>query len=170
MLTYKPGTMLRFTYLGTNTVDKFKEVFVLNPNYEGNCHALDLKRLNMAERVVLKTIMDPRNKNIEHKMPIVNDIFRRMDPINDIKNPYSFYHRFVKSFIRGQDVYRKYKFQKMSAIQIMTQMRSFYLGQEKGQETQQATGAANTKPVFGEKNQNKVFGESNPNKVFGPKK
>jgi hypothetical protein len=109
---FKPGQIIKFTY-DHQTVDKdtdgrYKEVFVLNPWWGNKLHGLDLKRLNLAEREVLEAIMDPDRKDEVHKLPIVNDIKRRMDPLELVKNPMLFYTKFVKPFMRGKDVYRTY--------------------------------------------------------------
>lgn len=119
---YEAGSMIRFTYLGENTKDRYKEVFVLHPNWKGKLHALDLKRMTLAQVEVIKAIFDPQYKNgaKHHPYPLVNDILRRMDPAEEIKNPMSFYQKFCKPFLRtAGDVYRTYEHGKMSGVQLM---------------------------------------------------
>jgi hypothetical protein len=89
--------------------DRQKEVFVLHPLWHSRVHALDLKRMTEAERETLRAIFDPETKKKgPHKFPLVNDILRRMNPLEEVKNPQTFYHKFVKVFIRNKDVYRQY--------------------------------------------------------------
>lgn len=113
-MKYLPGQTLRFTYrfhtgaLPGETGDDFKEVMVLHPTWQGKLHGIDLKRLTAAERETLSAIFDPDQKEKQHRFPLVNDILRRMDPISDIKNPVSFYSKFVKVFLRNKDAYRTY--------------------------------------------------------------
>ena len=101
-----PGRSVRFSYnelAGSMT----KEVFVLNDDgYK--VHGIDLANLNPADREVLETIMVPSNKCKIHRNPLVNDIFRRMDPWTEINNPLSFYAKFVRPFLNGKDAYRTY--------------------------------------------------------------
>lgn len=117
MAIYKPGDIIRFTYhhlrVDEDTGPPYKEVFVLNPLWRGEMHGIDLKRLTDAERQVLEAIMDPQWKTKRHPLPLVNDIWHRLNPPEDIKNPMSFYVRFVKVFLRGKDAYRRYKRNRM---------------------------------------------------------
>lgn len=115
----EPGSFIRFTY-GGNTEDRYKEVLVLNPDWMGELHAIDLKRITPAERRTLEAIMDPETKRKgNHPYPLVNDILRRMDPSEEIKIPLNFYHRLVKPFIRNKDCYRRYKVALISGVQVM---------------------------------------------------
>ena len=116
MQRFEPGQIIRFTYGTPNdddVSDRFKEIFVLNGNYLGKVHGLDLKLLSPADREVLSLIMDPKSKGQTHRIALVNDILNRMDPLEEIKNPVSFYAKFVRPFVRGKDVYRSYWQQKM---------------------------------------------------------
>jgi len=126
-----PGQIIRFTYhhraeeVDEDTGDKYKEVLVLHPNWHHKVHGIDLKRLTEAERDVLyaildeKTVKDIKTRKKPHRFPLVNDIVRRMDPLQEIKNPVAFYTRFVKVFLRNKDAYRTYFPVRMSAIQIV---------------------------------------------------
>lgn len=116
-MKYEPGQILRFTYnheaTDADTGDRFKEVLVLHPGWQGKMHAIDLKRLTAAERGVLQAILDPKTRDKvkagkPHRFPLVNDIVKRMNPLEEIKNPVSFYSRFVKVFLRNKDAYRQY--------------------------------------------------------------
>ncbi len=124
MVKFKPAQTIRFTYnqpkerIDENTGDRFKEVFVLNPNYGGKVHGLDLKRMTPAEQEVIRAIFDPSTGKYVHKIPLVNDILRRMNPILEVKNPHSFYHKFVKVFIRNKDVYRIYEMRFMLNVTV----------------------------------------------------
>jgi hypothetical protein len=113
------GAFIRFTYGISESDDRFKEVMVLNPDWRGEMHAIDLKRITPAEREVLEAIMDPKTKAAPHRLPLVNDILRRMDPLVEIKNPMSFYAKFVKVFIKNTDCYRRYKLAHVSSVQTI---------------------------------------------------
>lgn len=116
----QPGSFIKFTYGGMSTEDRYKEVLVLHPGWNGEMHAIDLKRITPAERKVLEAIMDPKTKTEgNHPYPLVNDILRRMDPVEEISNPISFYHKFVKPFIRDKDCYRRYKLPFVGGVQVM---------------------------------------------------
>lgn len=123
MPIYKPGSIIRFTYhhlrVDEDTGSPYKEVFVLNPQWRDEMHAIDLKRLTEAEREVLRGIMDPQYRTKRHQLNIVNDVWRRMNPPEDIKNPMTFYVRFVKVFLRGTDAYRRYKINRMSNVSVV---------------------------------------------------
>lgn len=89
---------------------------VLHPNWGGKLHAIDLKRLTPAERQVLMEVLDPKTyePGYRSKHSLVEDIKKRMNVLNEIKNPLSFYHKFVRPFIKGKDVYRQYETARMS--------------------------------------------------------
>lgn len=129
MANYKAGQRLKFTYRGLKESipgppgDNFKEVLVLHPNWAGKMHAIDLKRLTPAEQEVLDVIMDPEQRGKPHRIPLVNDILRRMNPTEEIKNPMSFYSKFVKVFLRNKDAYRTYYPLQMSAVVISKQSK-----------------------------------------------
>ena len=111
-MKYKPGQMIRFTYnhqsKDAQTGDKFKEILVLHPFWQNKVHGIDLKRLSPAERKVLELILDPDEKDVPSRIPLVNNIKARMDPIEEIQNPMTFYTKFVKPFMNGKDAYRTY--------------------------------------------------------------
>jgi hypothetical protein len=115
------GSFIRFTYNSQASEDRFKEILVLNPNWRGEVHGIDLKRITPAERKVLEAIMDPKTKELNgrHPYPLVNDILRRMDPIEELKNPLSAYNKLIKPFIRNKDCYRKYKHHLIQGVQVM---------------------------------------------------
>jgi len=119
-MRFEPGDIVRFTYkhqaVDASTGDKFKEVLVLHPNWGNKIHGLDLKRLSPAEREVLEAVLDPEKADKPHRIPLVNDIKRRMDPLELIKNPMIFYTKFVKPFLRQKDAYRTYVPSLMSGI------------------------------------------------------
>lgn len=157
MIRFRPGEIIRFTYkhhpadVDEHTGERFKEVLVLHPGWMHRVHAIDLKRLTPAEREVLEAIMDKetvklaRSGKRPHRLPLVNDICRRMDPITEIKNPVSFYTRFVKVFLRDKDAYRMYYPRRMLHVTVI-------------RNTSVAGQPINPKPMFGKEN------------VFTPKK
>lgn len=118
---FEGGQFIRFTYHGFNTQDPFKEVLVLNPSWNGKMQGLDLKRMTPAEVEVLRAVMDPASKGKPHRLPLVNDILRRLDPLELVSNPIAFWQRFIKPFIHGSDVYRQYWPARMYGIQVMKQ-------------------------------------------------
>jgi hypothetical protein len=114
-MIFKPGQIIKFSYQHSardkESGPKDKEVFVLHPNWMGKVHGIDLKRLTKAEREVLAAIIEPPDEDGTHKphrLPLVNDIRRRMQVSQEIKNPVTFYTKFVKPFLRGKDAYRQY--------------------------------------------------------------
>lgn len=113
-MEFQVGSTIRFTYnhpseaIDEATGDRFKEIFVLQPLWRARVHGIDLKRLTAAEREVIRASFDPESKKKPHRLSIVNDILKRMDPIEEIKNPQSFYQKFVKVFLRNKDAYRTY--------------------------------------------------------------
>ncbi len=121
MNNIQPGEMIHFTYnvpaVTANDIPSTsaKDVFVLN-NDNGIIHGIDLSMLTPADIEVLNAVMDPNNKGKIHRIPLVNDILRRMDPLIEIKNPVSFYAKFVKPFIRNKDAYRTYFLTRMANI------------------------------------------------------
>jgi hypothetical protein len=131
VIKFDPGQIIRFTYqhppegIDEDTGERYKEVLVLHPNWHHKVHGIDLKRLTEAERDVLYAILDEKTVKAAksgkrpHKFPLVNDILRRMDPLEEIKNPVGFYTRFVKVFLKNKDAYRTYYPMKMSAITIV---------------------------------------------------
>lgn len=113
-MNIKPAQVVKFTYrfhtgaTPDEILTDHKEVLVLHPNWQGKMHGIDMGRLTMAEREVLQEIFDPSNRGKPHRIPLIEDVLRRMDPIEDIKNPMSFYSKFVKVFLRDKDAYRTY--------------------------------------------------------------
>ena len=111
-MRHDPGDIIRFTYkhqaVDEHTGPPNKEVLVLHPNWHNKIHAIDLKRVSPAERKVLEYVLDPRNKGKPSRIPLINNIMKRMDPVEEIQNPQSFYLKFVKPFLNGKDAYRQY--------------------------------------------------------------
>ena len=109
---------MRFTYNKSGT-DRYKEAFVLHPNYNGLVHAIDMRVLTQAERLVIETVMDPESRGKTFRIPLINDILRRMDPPTEIERPQMFYVKFVKPFLRDKNAYRTYHFADMLAVQLI---------------------------------------------------
>jgi hypothetical protein len=156
--TYEAGQFITFNYtppardvkkkagLQVELIaDRTKEVFVLNPLWQGQMHAIDLSKISPAEGSVLRAIMDQRVVNDVKSgrwplegvpdYPLIRDILKRMDPIELIKNPIGFYQRFVKPFLRNKDAYRKYFPSFISGVRVIE--RSSVVGQ-----------VVNPKPLF----------------------
>lgn len=117
------GSIIRFTYshqsVDANTGDEFKECLVLHPSWHNKVHCVDLKRLSPAQRVVLEAILDPEDADKPHRIPMVNDIRRKMDPVQLIQNPVAFYARFLKPFLRKTDAYRQYIPRRMTGVTVV---------------------------------------------------
>jgi len=156
---FEAGQFITFTYnppardvavrAGLQTApikDKTKRVFVLHPLWHNQVHAIDLENLTPAEGQVLRSIMDPKVKASVDAgewpvqgvppYPLIRDILRRGDPVEDIKNPMAFYSMFVKPFLRNKDAYRKYWTQHMFGVKVE-------------QESQVQGHVINPKPLFG---------------------
>lgn len=136
MNLFEAGSTIRFTYQSGSSSDRFKEIMVLHPNWNGKVHAIDLKRLTEAEREVLHAVMDPKQKGKTHRLPLVNDILRRMDPTELIRVPTSFYNQLVKQFLNNKDAYRTYHTSKMTGIQKIEASKT-------------VTPVSGNKPLFG---------------------
>lgn len=109
-MSYSPATGRTQTY---------KYVLVLAALHDGKMHGLDLGTLTEAQRDVVRTLFDPDHKP-KQQYPLVNNVVKQMDVINEIKNPVGFYHKFVKPFLSiAGDVYRTYIPAKMSGVQII---------------------------------------------------
>lgn len=126
---FRAGQTIRFTYRHHTGAhpdepkDNYKEIFVLHPSWQGKMQGIDMKRLTSAEREVLTSAFDPQiqadfAEGKQHRLSLVNDILRRMDPSYEIGQPASFYMKFVKPFIRGKDVYRTFFPRRMWNITI----------------------------------------------------
>lgn len=122
-MKFKPGQMIRFTYdhqvRDEASGDQFKEILVLHPFWNNKVHGVDLKRLSPAERKVLELILDPEMKDVPSRIPLVNNIKARMDPIELIQNPMAFYSRFVRPFLNGKDAYRTYVPVRMRNVTVL---------------------------------------------------
>jgi len=116
--SYTPGQIVRFTY-NRSRFDKYKEVLILNSLYKDKMHAIDLKRLHEAERLVLRTVMDPEQRGKPQRIPLIKDVMTRLDASELIKNPVAFYNQFVKVFLRNTDAYRTYFPHSMSGVQVV---------------------------------------------------
>jgi hypothetical protein len=127
-MNYKHGDIVRFTYVNTDKPaggrNIYKEALVLHPNWKGKVHAIDMKNLTSAERMVLQTVLDPDSKGKRFRIPLINDVLRRMDPPTLINNPLSFYNQFVRVFLRGKDAYRTYLPARMSGVQVVDRSES----------------------------------------------
>jgi hypothetical protein len=126
-MKFNPGQIIRFSYkhqaTDAATGDKFKEVLVLHPFWNNKVHAIDLKRLSPAERHVLEVIMDPDQNKKPSRIPLINNIMRRMDPTLMIKNPMAFYTQFVKPFLNGKDAYRTYIPHNMMTVTVQKDVK-----------------------------------------------
>jgi hypothetical protein len=123
------GDIIRFTYDPQDrddaTGDPHKEVLVLHPFWNNKLQGIDLKRLSPNDRGILEAILDPETYDKPHKLPIVNDIRKRLDPMLLVRNPQAFYSRFIKQFLpkRGIDAYRQYIPRRMSNITRIRQAK-----------------------------------------------
>lgn len=154
-MKFKSGQIIRFTYkhqaVDNATGDKFKEVLVLHPFWNNKLHGVDLKRLSPAERKVLEIVMDPEQNKKPSRVPLINNIMKRMDPSVLVNNPVAFYSQFVKPFLNRKEAYRTYIPHNMTGVTV--------------QKNVQISGAPKQpeKPLFGKKP-----GEVEPQKPAEP--
>lgn len=126
-MKYNPGDIIRFTYkhqsVDEHTGPPQKEVLVLHPNWHNKIHGIDLKRLSPAERKVLEVLLDPKMRDTPSRIPLINNVRKRMDPIEEIQNPQSFYVKFVRPFLNGKDAYRQYIPHLMTGVSRISQAK-----------------------------------------------
>jgi hypothetical protein len=100
--------------------ERFKEIMILNPKWQGKAHGIDLKVLTPAQREVLDALFDPEKVGEPHRLPLVEDIRKRMDVLEEIKNPVSFYAKLVKPLLLTLgDCYRTYWPARMSGVTVV---------------------------------------------------
>jgi hypothetical protein len=120
---FRTGSVYTFIYnhpvKDAGSGGRNKEVLILHPHWNNRVHALDLGRLNPAEREVLQAILEPYDPNIPHRLPLVNSIRSRLDARKLILTPKSFYDNFLKLFLRGKDAYRQYDRNLMSGLKLV---------------------------------------------------
>lgn len=147
-MNYKSGDIIKFTYTGNYTNSNFKEVLVVHPLWNGLTHAIDLAVLTEAERMVIRVVMDPKTKRTKEgrqkaatlgvRIPLIQNILRRMDPAMMTANPLSLYRRFIVPFLGNKNAYRTYTPSKMSAVQII-----------RYEDVSSSPSTNNAKPLFG---------------------
>ena len=156
----QPGAFVSFTYRIPNEVARTpqkrpvmgqpvvqqvsnpnKEIMILHPNWQGKVHGVDLKRITPAQVEVLKLVMDPETKNDQAKLnkyPLVRDILNRMNPVEVIKNPISFYSMMIKPFLNRADAYRIFFPDRMHSLKMID-------------DSKVAGAMINPRPLFGPK-------------------
>lgn len=113
--------------------DKAKQILVLHPNWHMKVHGIDLGNLTPAEGQVLRAIMDPETKRQLDdgkwpvpgvpSYPLIRDILTRLDPVELIKTPLTFYQQLIKPFIRDKDCYRIYNPQYIFGVRIVEESK-----------------------------------------------
>ena len=86
-----------------------------------------LKNFTQKERLSMTTLRTRiRTGTTKHRLPLVNDILKRMDPLEEVRFPQQFYTKFVKVFLgigRGignfKDAYRTYFPSRMQGVTLM---------------------------------------------------
>lgn len=124
---YKAGEFLKFAYhaevpYGEKPSDLNKEVLVLHPLWQNEMHAIDLGRLTLAQKEVLMELFDEKTYQAnapQSRFPLVEDVKRRMNVLEEVKNPVSFYVKFVKVFLKGADAYRRYNPAHMTNVKVI---------------------------------------------------
>jgi hypothetical protein len=117
------GDIVTFTYNGLNVHDKFPQVLILHNNWQGTVHGINLNNLSDQEINYVKAVLNPDfAEEISKKDVRIRQQLQRVSNINllNITSPYDFYLRFIKSFIRQYDSYRRYKPQNMLNIKVIT--------------------------------------------------
>lgn len=100
--------------------DKYPQALILHNNWENNVHALNLNNLSQQEINYITALIDPffAEEIIKKDMRIQQELQRLPKDLN-VTNPYDFYLRFIKSFIKLYDSYRRYNPQKMINIKVI---------------------------------------------------
>lgn len=137
MSNFRIGDLVTFSYPavhqeGTKAHDKFPQVLVLHPNWEGLMHGLNFNYLDADEINTLRMLLDPffemqQRENLRRRNP---SAFAELEKIittpgayrnSKINSPHAFYQGVIRPFIqtRGWDPYRKYKIEKISGGRII---------------------------------------------------
>jgi len=140
MSSYRIGDLVTFSYVGKEVHDRFPQVLVLHPNWQGNVHGLNFSYLTDDEINLLRMTVDPGYQlkyidNLQKKNP---QLVQEFDAIigkagnANITSPYDFYFKVVRPFImvRGWDPYRRYTPSKMSAMRVV-QKREVITGEQR---------------------------------------
>jgi hypothetical protein len=137
MSNFRIGDLVSFTYPavhqeGTKAHDKFPEVLVLHPNYEGLLHGLNFNYMDADEINTIRMLLDPffemqQRENLRRRNP---SAFAELERIittpgayrnTKINSPVAFYKGVIRPFIktRGWDPYRKYSIEKIKAGRVI---------------------------------------------------
>lgn len=113
----EPGTIVRFNYRGVDVHEPRPLVLILNPRWEKHLHGLALRvltesELNTLAKMVKLTLAQKASKLLKLRL-------NRLKV--DIKNPYNFYHKKLKPFIKKMDEspYRTFSLKGISAVKIV---------------------------------------------------
>lgn len=142
------GSLIIFSYpavhkQGTRAHDKYPNVLVLHPSWQGCMHGLNFNYLTDDEINTIRMLMDPMfevryRESLERKNP---NLFRELERIittpspfrnSKVTSPYEFYRGMIKPFLYGgtkRDCYRLYKPEKMTNIRVV-QRASHMVGED----------------------------------------
>ena len=111
------GTIVRFSYRGIDVHEPRPLVLVLNPRWKNHLHGIALRvlsenELNKLAKMVKLTLAQKAAKLVNMRLNILKI---------DIKDPYKFYHKKLKPFIKKMDdsPYRTYTISGISATKII---------------------------------------------------
>lgn len=146
------GSFITFTYpavhqQGTRAHDRFPNVLVLHPNWQGSLHGLNFNYMTDEEIHVIRMIIDPNymdnykeslQKTNPERVRELENILRTAENAH-VTSPQDFYNRVIKPFIRprGWDPYRRYRVEKMTNTRVIHNQREM---------TGQTPGAPGYKP------------------------
>jgi len=114
-----PGMITRISYTGKKVHDPNPIILVLNSGFEGKVHGLALRFLHPAEIVKLRNILI---LTTAQKVAMFTHI--RFDKFGkvDVTNPYDFYHKRLKFFLKAdvrKGCYRTYTIGGISKIKYV---------------------------------------------------
>lgn len=114
-----PGMIARITYTGKKVHDPNPIILVLNSGFEGKVHGLALRFLSPAEMIKLRNILA---MTTAQKISVFTHI--RFDKFGkvDVTNPYDFYHKRLKYFLKKdirESCYRTYSIVGISKIKYV---------------------------------------------------
>lgn len=111
------GTIVRFNYRGIDVHEPRPLVLVLNPKWKKHLHGLALRvltesELNKLAKMVKGTLTQKAAKFLKLRLNTLT---------LDIKDPYNFYHKKLKPFLKKMDdsAYRTYTLTGISSVKVV---------------------------------------------------
>lgn len=89
---YNIGNVIMFGYNSPDAHDKNPKVLILNPDFQGELHGINLNLLDQMQ---------------------TNELIKLLPNIHTM-SPQTFYFSKLRMFLKGKDIYRKYQIAKIS--------------------------------------------------------